>query len=100
MYVTAKPGVTSKQTAVVGSTKHNVVMSGRTHPKHGTAPVSLYNRHTIIFRYVSNQKKCGQKNNSHTRSRCLDKGVCAQGGRGVRERPPKKGGVYGVRACA
>ena len=76
--------ITSKQTTVVCSTEHNVVMSRRTHPNHDTAPVSLYNRHTITFRYASDHKNCGQENDGHTRSRCLDKAVLAQsGGLGV-----------------
>ena len=41
--------ITSKQTKVGRSSKHNVVISRRTHPKHDTAPVSLYNRHTVTF---------------------------------------------------
>ena len=61
--------ITSKQTAAGCSSKHNVVMSRRTHPKHDTAPVSLYNRHTITFCSVSDHKNCGQKNDCQT-SRC------------------------------
>ena len=38
-----------EQTAVHCTSKQNVVMSRRTHPKHDTAPVSLYNWHTITF---------------------------------------------------
>ena len=53
------------------SSKPYVVMSRRTHPKHDTAPVSLYNRHTITFCQAFDHKNCGQKNDSQTRSRCL-----------------------------
>ena len=38
-----------EQTEVHCTSKQNVVMSRRTHPKHDTAPVSLYNWHTITF---------------------------------------------------
>ena len=62
MYMTAKPGLTTLVMAenhnetnssglqVVCSTKHDVIMSRRTHPKHDTAPGSPYNRHRITFR--------------------------------------------------
>ena len=51
---------TPKQTAVGCSTKHNVGMSRRTHPKHDTAPVSLRNRHTITLCLVSDHKSRGR----------------------------------------
>ena len=55
VYLTAKPGVTtlvmaenhSKTNRSGCSTKHNVVLSRRTHHKYDTAPLSLYNQHTI-----------------------------------------------------
>ena len=43
------------------STKQNVVLSRRTHHKHDTAPLSLYNRHTITLCLVSDHKNRGQK---------------------------------------
>jgi uncharacterized protein (DUF1499 family) len=69
MYVTAKPGVTTeswlkitpKQRAVGCSAKQNVVMSRRTHHKHETAPLSLYDWHTITLCLISDRKSCGQK---------------------------------------
>ena len=53
--------ITPKQRAVRCTTKQNVVMSRRTHHKHDTAPLSLYNRHTITLCLVSDHKNCGQK---------------------------------------
>jgi hypothetical protein len=53
--------ITSKQTAAVCTTKHTVVMSRRTQPKHDTAPVFLYIWHRIAFRKVSDRKNRGQK---------------------------------------
>ena len=52
-------------------------MSRRTHRKHDTAPLSLYNRHTITFRYDEN---CGQKTPEKRRS---DQAVLVQEGGGV-----------------
>ena len=63
--------ITSTQTAVGCSSKHNVVVSRRTHPKHDTAPVFLYDRHTITFCEVSDHKNCGQTNDGQTGSRCF-----------------------------
>ena len=71
-------------------------MSRRTHPKHDTAPVSLYNWHIITFRQVSDHKNCGQKNDGHTGSRCLDKAVLAQGGGGAALPDDCKGNVFVV----
>ena len=50
--------------------KQIVVMSRTTHHKHETAPLSLYNQHTIALCLLS------------TGSWCLDKAVLAQGGGG------------------
>ena len=79
-------------------------MSRGTHPKHDTAPVSLYNRHTITFRSVSDHKNCGQKNDGQTGSRCLDKAVLPQRGGGGGGWRPRTRGVApphppGSRAC-
>ena len=49
------------QTKTKSSTKQNVVLSRRTHHKHDTAPLSLYNRHTITLCLVSDHKNRGQK---------------------------------------
>jgi hypothetical protein len=65
--------ITSKQTAVGCSTKHNVVTSRRTHHKHDTAPVSLYHWHTITFCSFFDHENCGQEkpeNDHQTKSRC------------------------------
>ena len=51
----------TKTKAVGCSTKHNIVMSRRTHHKHDTAPVSLYNPHTITLCSVSDHENGGQK---------------------------------------
>ena len=59
--------------AVHRVTKHNIVMSRRTHHK----PLhSLYNPHTITLCYDR------KKNDGQTGSRCLDKAVLAQWGGG------------------
>ena len=57
-------------------------ISRRTHPNHDTAPVSLYKHHTITLRKASDHKNCGQKNDGHTGSRCLNKAVLAYRGGG------------------
>ena len=50
MYVTAKLGITTLVMAENHiSTKHNLVMSRRTHPKHDTAPVSLQSAHNHVL---------------------------------------------------
>ena len=63
---------------MVCSTKHNDVISRRTHPNHGTAPVSLYNQHTITFREASDHKNCGQKKDGHQVLVLRQGGACAK----------------------
>ena len=53
--------ITPKQRAVGCSTKQNVVMSSWSYHKHDTAPLSLYNWHTITLCLVSDHKDHGQK---------------------------------------
>ena len=57
-------------------------MSRRTHHKHDTAPLSLYNWHTITLCLVSDRKaevRKFSKSDGQTGSWCLDKAVLAQG---------------------
>ena len=53
--------ITQKQRAVGCSTKQNVVLSRRTHHKHGTVPLSLFNWHTVTLCLVSDHKNHGHK---------------------------------------